>query len=143
MNDNYSDMLHLPHQKSKKRPHVPISHRAAQFAPFAALTGHDRAIREVARLTTDKVELDQCSLDRLNEKLQLLRMNLPHQPVVSIAHFQQDEKKLGGAYLTTKGIVKKIDDYQNLIVMTSGTVISITDIFDIECHELFCYYEGL
>ena len=138
MNHKYSDILHLPYQKSKNHPPMLNSHRAAQFAPFAALTGHDRAVREVARLTADKVELDESSLNRLNEKIQLLKEHLLNRPRVTITYFQHDEKKSGGAYVTTNGYVKKIDDYQNILVMREGTLISFSDIFDIECDELFC-----
>lgn len=140
--NKYSDILHLPYQKSKKRPPMLNSHRAAQFAPFAALTGHDMAVREVARLTADKVELDESSITRLNEKIQLLKKHLLQRPMVTITYFQHDEKKSGGAYLTTDGYVKKIDDYHNILVMGQGTLISFSDIFDIECDELFCDDEG-
>ena len=142
MSDNYRDILHLPHPTSKKRPPMPRSHRAVQFAPFAALTGHDVAVREVARLTTDKVELDDSSMDRLNEKLQLLRQHRLNQPVVRITHFQKDEKKSGGTYVTTEAVIKKIDDYQSRLVMINGTLIHVSDILDIECDELFSQYEG-
>ena len=127
--NKYNDILHLPYQKSKNHPPMLNSHRAAQFAPFAALTGHDMAVKEVARLTADKVELDESSINRLN---------LLNRPRVTITYFQHDEKKSGGAYVTTNGYVKKIDDYQNILVMREGTLISFSDIFDIECHELFC-----
>ena len=138
MNHKYSDILHLPYQKSKNYPPMLNSHRAAQFAPFAALTGHDMAVREVARLTADKVELDESSITRLNEKIQLLKKHLLQRPMVTITYFQHDEKKTGGAYLTTDGYVKKIDDYHNILVMEQGILISFSDIFDIECDELFC-----
>lgn len=142
MINQYNDILHLPYPTSKKRTPMPRSHRAAQFAPFAALTGHDGAVKEVARLTSEKVELDESSMDRLNEKLQLLREHRLHQPVVRITHFQEDEKKSGGAYVTTEGIIKKTDDYQCIVVLTSGILISISNILAIECDELFCQYEG-
>lgn len=142
MSDQYSDIIHLPHQTSKRRPHMSISHRAAQFAPFAALTGYNMAVREVARLTADKVELDESSVDMLNAKLQILKEHLPDAPRVRITHFQPDEKKSGGAYVTTEGFVKKIDEYNNIVVMMQGIQIPISEIFDIKCHELFCHYEG-
>ena len=113
------------------------SHRAAQFAPFAALTGHDMAVREVARLTADKIELDESSITRLNEKIKLLKEHLLNQPMVTITYFKHDEKKSGGAYVTTDGYVKKIDDYHNILEMREGTRIFFSDIFDIKCHELF------
>ena len=143
LSDKYSDIIHLPYQKSKKRPPMLNSHRAAQFAPFAALTGHDMAVKEVARLTVDKVELDESSITRLNEKIQLLKEHLLNQPMVTITYFQHDEKKSGGAYVTTNGYVKKIDDYHNILEMRQGTLISFSDILDIQCYELFCHEEGL
>lgn len=142
MSHQYSDIIHLPHQTSKRRPHMSISHRAAQFAPFAALTGHDMAVREVARLTTDKAELDESSIDILNVKLQILKEYLPHRPMVRITYFQPDEKKSGGAYVTTEGCMKKIDEYNNIVVMMQGIQIPISEIFDIKCHELFGHDEG-
>ena len=142
MTDKYSDIIHLPYQKSKKRPLMLNSHRAAQFAPFAALTGHDMAVREVARLTVDKIELDESSITRLNEKIQLLKEYLLNQPMVTITHFQHDDKKSGGAYVTTDGYVKKIDDYHNILEMNQGTRIFFSDILDIQCHELFCHDEA-
>ena len=142
MSHQYSDIIHLPHQTSKRRPHMSISHRAAQFAPFAALTGHDMAVREVARLTTDKAELDESSIDILNVKLQILKEYLPHRPMVRITYFQPDEKKSGGAYVTTEGCRKKIDEYNNIVVMMQGIQIPISEIFDIKCHELFGHDEG-
>ena len=82
------------------------SHRAAQFAPFAALTGHDRAVREVARLTADKVELDESSINRLNEKIQLLKEHLLNRPRVTITYFQHDEKNHNIAYLNAHHLLK-------------------------------------
>ena len=142
MNHKYSDILHLPYQKSTNHPPMLNSHRAAQFAPFAALTGHDMAVREVARLTVDKVELDESSINRLNEKIQRLKKHLLNQPRVTITYFQHDEKKSGGTYLTMDGYVKKIDDYHNILEMSQGTRISFSDIFDIQCHELFYHDEA-
>ena len=118
------------------------SHRAAQFAPFAALTGHDMAVREVARLTADKIELDESSITRLSEKIQRLKKHLLNQPSITITYFKHDEKKSGGAYVTTDGYVKRIDDYHNILEMRQGTRISFSDILDIECHELFCHDES-
>ena len=142
MTDKYSDIIHLPYQKSKKHPPMLNSHRAAQFAPFAALTGHDMAVREVARLTVDKLELDESSINKLNEKIQRLKKHLLHRPRVTITYFQHDGKKSGGAYVTTNGYVKKIDDYHNILEMREGTRISFSDILDIECHELFRHDEA-
>ena len=143
MSDKYSDIIHLPYQKSKKRPPMLNSHRAAQFAPFAALTGHDMAVREVARLTVDKIELDESSINRLNEKIQRLKKHLLQRPMVTVTYFQHDEKKSGGTYVTMDGYIKKIDDYHDILEMNQGTRIPFSDILDIQCHELFCHEEGL
>ena len=124
MTDKYNDILHLPYQKSKKRPPMSNSHRAAQFAPFAALTGHDMAVKEVARLTVDKVELDESSITRLNEKIQRLKKHLLNQLRVTVTYFKHDEKKSGGTYVTMDGYVKKIDDYHNILEMGQGTLIA-------------------
>ncbi|MEM5767720.1 MAG: hypothetical protein AAGU32_05450, partial [Bacillota bacterium] len=106
--------------------------RAAQFAPFAALTGYDAAVREAARLTDKRLELDESVKDALNARLQILADNLEARPEIAITYFHPDAKKDGGAYLTSDGTVKKIDEYARIIVMTDATVISIDEIFSIE-----------
>lgn len=137
MSDPYADIIHLAYQKSSRRPRMPIHHRAAQFAPFAALTSHEGAIKEVARQTTDQIELDESSIQQLNEKLQVLKNHLRHQPSVKLTYFQPDERKLGGAYVTLTGNVRRIDEVHQLLVMSQDISIPLSNLLDIECEELF------
>lgn len=132
----YDDMINLLHPASTNHPHMPIQDRAAQFAPFAALTGHDAAIRETARLTNRKVELDPERKAVLDEKLQMLREEIEKHPGISVTYFQPDEKKSGGAYVTITGIVKKIDVHEQALVTTDGLKISIDGIMELDS-ELF------
>ncbi|PNH18631.1 hypothetical protein B6K86_08485 [Lachnospiraceae bacterium] len=131
MKTKYEDIINLPHHVSKTRPQMPISDRAAQFAPFAALTGYDAAIKETGRLTDDKIELEESSLNELNAKIQLLREKLADAPEVTFTYFRPDDRKDGGAYLTITGTVKKLDDYERQIVLQDGTKVPIDDILDI------------
>ena len=106
--------------------------RAAQFSPFAALTGHNDAIIETARLTDRKIELDEGTKSVLNEKIQMISDYLSEMPTVTFTHFEPDIKKDGGAYLKTTGTVKKIDDFNKEIYLTDGTIILIEHIYEIE-----------
>ena len=106
--------------------------RAAQFSPFAALTGLGAAISETARLTDEKIEQDEEQLNILNNKFAILRANIASQPVVTITYFVKDLRKDGGEYVTISGVIKKIDDYQKIIVMQDNIIISIDDIADIK-----------
>ncbi|MTI95241.1 MAG: YolD-like family protein [Firmicutes bacterium] len=132
MTRSYEDIINLPRHVSKTRPPMSIINRAAQFAPFAALTGHDAAVKETARLTDKRVELDECEKERLNDKLQLVAECLEDYPEISITYFQPDSKKAGGSYVTTTGQVKKIDAYRRVIVMSGGITIPIEEILDID-----------
>ena len=111
------DAMSLPHHVSKTRLQMAMSDRAAQFAPFAALTGYDDAVKETGRLTDDKIELEESSLNELNAKIQFLRENLADASAVTFTYFKPDERQAGGAYLTTTGTVKKLDDYERQIVL--------------------------
>jgi mannose-1-phosphate guanylyltransferase len=113
--------------------------RAAQFSPFAALTGHDAAIKETARRTDERVELDEYMRETLNQKLQIIADQLKEHPEITITYFQPDDKKDGGAYVTATGIAKKIDEYERLVVMTDGRAISIAEIISIK-GQIFDYY---
>lgn len=128
----YEDIIHLPHHVSTKRPQMSMKDRAAQFAPFAALTGHEEAVKETARLTDSRIELDENEIQLLDQKLQYIREHLNERPAVIITHFVPDPRKAGGRYLESEGIVKKIWEYDHLIVMEDGTEIPITDILKIE-----------
>lgn len=132
----YDDIIHLPHPVSRNHPQMLPLDRAAQFSPFAALTGHDAAIRETARLTEEKSELDENRKEMLDERLQMIRENLSEEPEITFTYFKPDEKKSGGAYLTVMGNVKKINEYEHQILLEDGTVIAIENLFSIE-GELF------
>ncbi len=127
----YDDIINLPHHQSATRPHMSNYDRAAQFAPFAALTGYDDAVKETARLTDKKVELDEYSKDALNERLNMIQDAIDEQPEVSITYFLPDKKKSGGAYVTATDHVKKIDEYENTVLLQDGTKIPIADIAEI------------
>jgi len=128
----YDDIINLPHHVSSTRPQMSIANRAAQFSPFAALTGYDAAIAETARLTDERKELSEDMLETLSMKLGILEDATPDRPEVSVTYFRKDEKKEGGAYITVIGAVKKIDDYEGVIVLVNGKKINIRDILDIE-----------
>ena len=125
MTGSYTDILNLPHPTSKKHPRMTRTARAAQFAPFAALTGYNEAIKETSRLTDEQLDLDDTEKDQLNEKLQLLRQNLPRQLPITITFFIPDTQKTGGSYQTITGSVKKIQEYERRLIMTDGTIIPL------------------
>lgn len=129
--NNYQDVINLPHHQSATRAHMSNYDRAAQFSPFAALTGYDDAVKETARLTDSKIELDEYELQELNEKLNKIQDDLREDAEVSITYFVTDKKKSGGSYKTISGIVKRIDEYEQLILMKDGTKIPIGDILEI------------
>ena len=138
--NKYDEILSLPHHVSKTRPQMPMSDRAAQFAPFAALTGYDAAIKETGRLTDERIELDVEALSALNMKYQLLMEALDEAPEVTITYFQPDERKAGGKYVSAVGTVKKIDDFERRITMRDGTRIPMDDVLSID-GELFSSLE--
>lgn len=128
----YDDIINMPHHVSKKHPQMPLLDRAAQFSPFAALTGYGDAIKETARLTECQMDLDENTVEILDMKLQLLKEKLKEKTVVDISYFKPDEKKKGGSYVTVTGTVKKIDLYEHKIIMDDGTSILINDLVAIE-----------
>lgn len=132
MTGPYDDILHLPHHVSATRPQMPVADRAAQFSPFAALTGHDAAIKETARLTNQRIALDEDCKAALTLKLNLLKEMLADGPPVEVTYFCPDDRKDGGAYVTVAGLLKKIDDYTRLIVLADGTAIPIEETVAIE-----------
>lgn len=128
MNNKYDDMLHMPHHVSKTHPRMSMHNRAAQFPPFAALTGFESIIQETSRQTMQRIELDESAKEALNEKLQRLLHVLHLHPKISITFFKPDEKKDGGEYICITGTVKKIDTSTAEIIMTDGAKISIQEI---------------
>lgn len=128
----YADIIDLPHHVSKTRPQMPMQDRAAQFSPFAALTGYEAAILETARFTDEKIEIDENVKKELDEKLELLLEKIPEHPTVQITYFQKDAKKAGGSYEMAEGGVKKVDLYNREIVMEDGQRIEFGDMIGIE-----------
>ena len=125
----YDDIIHLPYPQKPRR--MSNYNRAAQFSPFAALTGFEAAIAETARLTDHKVELDEGGKALLDEKLRLLEENIQENPEVLVTYFKPDLRKFGGAYVEKAGRVKKLDGYNRAIVFTDGMSIRIEDVLDI------------
>lgn len=128
----YDDIINLPHYQSKKRAHMSLEDRAAQFASFAALTGHEEAIEETARLTEKKIVLDEVAKEAISMKLFEISRNLDKKWNVSITYFKPDKFKDGGVYLTDIGVVKKIDEVDKIIVMDNGMRIEIEGIIGVE-----------
>ena len=129
---DYDDIILLPHHISKKHPQMPLLNRAAQFSPFAALTGHAAAIQEATRLTKPFIELDESRKELLDEQLQVIRENLEQKPEIEVTYFQPDSWKSGGAYVTFCGRVQKIDEYSHRIVFTDGTAVQIEYLYSID-----------
>ena len=132
MSGKYDDIIGLPHPTSSKHPRMPISERAAIFSPFAALSGHSAALAETARLTDQKIELDEDTKAELDRKQAILREHLTEQPEITVTWFQPDERKDGGAYLTTTGRLKKIDQVERALFLLDGTKIPLDDVAAIE-----------
>lgn len=127
---DYSDIISLPAHRSRNHPPMSPQARAAQFAPFAALTGYDSYIREQARTTEQRPELSDDSLARLNEQLQILTQEGNHHPV-KITYFQEDGRKAGGHIITCTGTIRKADEYRGTLVLEEGTVLPLADILSI------------
>ena len=127
--NKYKDIIHLNRPISHRKK-MSMHDRAAQFAPFAALTGHNEAILETARLTDKKIELDENQIEQINQ--QILYLKQLELPLVTITFFIEDHKKEGGSYITKTERIKKIDEYNQTILLNDKTMISIYDIFSIE-----------
>lgn len=130
--DKYRDMLYMSHHVSNKRPKMAISDRAAQFSPFAALTGHDAAIKETSRLTERKIELEESEKVLLDEKLRILSANIKDSPDIRIKYFEADELKSGGKYINIHGSVSKIDYYNRIVHFDNGINVNFDDIYEID-----------
>ncbi len=128
MKTPYDDIIYLPHHVSRNHPQMPLRERAAQFAPFAALTGYEAAVGETARQTTERRELDAQEAAELNRRLASLIARLPERPEVTIEYFVPDDRKAGGAYVTMTGVVRNISVSERLLVMEYGTAIPLEDI---------------
>ena len=131
MNEKYERIVGLPHKQSSTRKHMSLHDRAAQFAPFAALTGYESSIQEKSRLTTQRLEIDEYEIEQLNYKLQIIAEHLGDMKV-AITYFVPDALKSGGVYITKSGMVKQIDEYTKTVIMTDKTTIPIEEIINIE-----------
>jgi len=134
----YDDIINLPCPEPKNRQRMPISDRAAIFAPFAALTGHSDAINETARLTDNRIELDEDSKRVLDEKQTLLLDIINEQPEITVTYFLPDERKEGGSYVSMTAHLKRIDDYEMQLIFADGSRINIDDVLNIESE----YFRG-
>ena len=132
MSGPYDDIINLPHPTSQRHPRMPIHDRAAIFSPFAALSGHGAAIAETARLTERRMELDEDTRAELDSKQAVLLEHIDEQPEITITWFQPDEKKDGGAYLTTTGRLKKLRELERLLVLADGAEIPLEDVVALE-----------
>ena len=128
----YDDIINLPHHQSRKHPHMSRHQRAAQFMPFAALTGYDAAIRENARLTQERIAPAEAELAALDRRFRLLQEHLEEQPEVRLTRFRPDERKSGGVYETVSGIVKQIDSIARRIRLLDGTDIPMDDVLTLD-----------
>lgn len=131
MNEDYSDIINLPHHRSRNHPQMSMMARAAQFAPFAALSGYDAVISETARLTDSRLELEDYDNDRLNRRMAELIDSENAHPEVTVSFFMPDSRKKGGSYRSITARLKKIDTYEKLLIMEDGTAIPFANIMDI------------
>ena len=132
MRSPYEDIINLPHHVSSKRPRMDMKDRAAQFAPFSALTGYGSAIKEAGRITDEKIETDEEYKAVLDMKLSCLCALINEQPQVTVKYFIPDSRKAGGRYVKVTGNLKKIDGYEHLLILTNCIRIPTDDILDIE-----------
>ena len=128
----YDDIINLPHHVSAKHPQMALLDRAAQFSPFAALTGHEDSIRETARRTEEFLELEEDKKEQLDEKIHVLQENLWKKPEIIVTYFVPDEKKDGGAYVTHRCRIRKIDTYRHRLLFEDGTDVGMQYIFEID-----------
>ena len=132
MSGPYDDIINLPHPTSKRHPRMPVHDRAAIFSPFAALSGHGVAIAETARLTERRIELDEDTRAELDRRQAILLEHISERPEVTITWFRPDERKEGGAYVTTTGRLKKIDQVERILLLMDGTNIPLEDVAALE-----------
>lgn len=136
MNGPYDDIIHLPRPVSATHTRMPIANRAAQFSPFAALTGYEAAVKETARLIDEQIDLEEDAREVLDRKQRILEDVADEHPQIAVTYFQPDERKAGGAYVTATGALKKIDMYERMIILLGGQRIPLDSVLEIEC-ELF------
>ena len=132
MSGPYDDIIHLSHPTSKNRPRMSIHDRAAQFSPFAALSGHAAAIAETARLTDRKLELDEDTKAELDRRQAILLEHISERPEITVTWFRPDERREGGAYITTTGRLKKLDEAERILILTDDTRIPLEAVVSLE-----------
>lgn len=130
--DNYNDIINLPHYQSARRTHMPLLERAAQFAPFAALTGFEAQIAETARLTDSRPTVSSEQARRINDNLNIIIETVSKRPHVFLTYFVPDDKKQGGALIDKEGDVRRVDTVARKVIFTDKTVIAIDDIFALD-----------
>ncbi|MBR6968385.1 MAG: hypothetical protein IKH78_07600 [Ruminococcus sp.] len=131
MSEQYNDIIHMPHHVSVSRPQMPRRHRAAQFAPFAALTGYEDALDESGRRTDSKAELCDDDAAELNEKIRLLGARIAAEPYCEVTYFVPDKRKSGGRYVTVTGNVRFIEEASRQLIFCGGLRIPLDDIMKI------------
>ncbi len=131
----YDDLLDLPHPVSQRHPHMSAHDRAAQFSPFAALTGHSAAMEETARLTDQKLEPSEIQLEELNANLQILQTRLHEKPAIRITYFMPDARKSGGEYLTVRANARHVDESAQMLILTDDTRIPLENILTLTLDE--------
>ena len=129
--NKYKDIINLPHHVSKNHPRMSLNNRSAQFAPFSALTGYSEKIKETARITDKKIELDEGLKTVINNRLQIIKENIKSVPQVTITYFIKDQRKSGGSYKTVITNIKKIDEVNKIFILTNNEKIQIDDIINI------------
>lgn len=132
MSGKYDDIINLPHHVSEKHPQMSMRNRAAQFSPFAALSGHGDAIQETARYTDDFQGIDESNIEALNQKIAMILDKINEQPQITVTYFKPDAKKEGGRYTLKTGNLKRIDDYEHVLQFTDNEKIPIQSIFNID-----------
>lgn len=140
MKKNYNDIINLEHHVSQKHTQMSLDARAAQFAPFAALTGFDEQLKESERLTNERKNINEDLRETLDCKLQIIQKNIYLKPTITFTYFVHDLKKEGGSYVTVTGKFKKIDKYKNIVILENKIEIPIVEIVDITS-DLFENYE--
>ena len=128
----YDDMIDMPHHRSASRSHMSLHDRAAQFAPFAALTGYEDVLEETKRSTEPRPVLDETQITAINETLRYLSANREKNIRVAVTYFRSDPVKQGGAYLTDIGTIAKMDEAEKQLMMESGRKISMFDLINLE-----------
>lgn len=137
----YEDIVNLPRHISKVHPQATMADRAARFSPFAAISGYEDMVKEAARVTEERIDITDATKELLNEKLNMIIEFLDEEPEVTITYFEPDKKKDGGAYISITGTVKRIDEYERIVLMSDDKKIRIEEIYAIES-DLF-YSLGL